>query len=345
MTVLALFAGGAFDSEPVPRAPGATPTSVTEIIAPGDGAVPAAAVGAKVIPSIVAIEIGRDTPDGFFAEGSGSGVVLAEDGLIVTNQHVVDGADDIRVVLQNGRIYRAATLGGDVLTDLAVLEIEADALVPIELGSADDLRIGDPAVAVGNPLGLGGGPSLTVGVVSAFGREVQVGGGINDRLFGMIQTDAPITRGSSGGALVDAEGRLVGITTAIGVSDAGAEGIGFAIPVELVTRITDELVERGTVSHAFLGVTLSDAFSDQGPARVPKGADIVTVEPGTAAATFGLEVGDRIVELDGREVRNNQDVINTLRRYRVGDVAELGIVRDGETLSVEVTLGERPDDL
>ena len=337
---------GAFDeAEPVAAPPVTNPpvVQITEIVA-GNEATPASAVGLKVVPSIVTVEVGtRDGSGGFFPLGSGSGVVLSGDGAIATNHHVVDGADGVRVIFQDGRIFDADIIGSDQLTDLAVIRIEGEGLTPIELGSTTDLVIGDTAIAVGNPLGLSGGASLTVGVVSAFGREVQVGPTAGDRLFGMLQTDAPITNGSSGGALVNGDGQLIGITTAIGVSEAGAEGIGFAIPVELVVRITDELLERGDVRHAFLGVGLRDFFQDQGAAQIPAGATISNIEPGTSAESFGLEVGDRIIAVDDVAVLTTQDVINTLRLYRVGDTVVVELVRDGVTMTVDVDLGERPE--
>ncbi len=335
---------GAFDDpDPVAVAPTTAPEiiQITEIV-PGNDLTPASAVGLKVVPSVVTVEVGGINGSGTFtAFGSGSGVVLTSDGAIATNHHVVDGADDLRVVFQDGRIFDASIVGTDQLTDLAVLQIDAEGLTPIELGTTEPLVIGDSAIAVGSPLGLSGGASLTVGVVSAFNREVRVSP--DQFLYGMLQTDAPITNGSSGGALVDAEGKLIGITTAIGVSEAGPEGIGFAIPVELVTRITDELIERGDVRHAFLGVGLGAVFEDQGPARVPAGAGVERIEPGTSAELFGLEVDDRIVGLDDIAVHTSQDVINTLRLYRVGDTVSVTIIRDGISISIDVELGERPD--
>jgi len=231
------------------------------------------------------------------------------------------------------------------LTDLAVVTVDSTDLLPIELGSTADLVIGDTAIAVGNPLGLQGGASLTVGVVSAFDREVTVAEGANGRLYGMLQTDAPITRGSSGGALVDAQGRLMGITTAIGVSDAGAEGIGFAIPVELMTRITDEIVETGDVRHAFLGVSLQNYFEDENGSQIPAGAAITSIEPDTGADAATLDVGDRIIFIDTNPIVTGEDVVNGLRRYRVGDTVKLTVVRDDQTIIVDVVLGERPENL
>lgn len=308
-----------------------------------EGLPTAAAVARRVLPSIVTVEVGAGQAGSFLADGSGSGVVVdAEQGLLVTNQHVVDGAGTVRVVFADGRGYDAEIVGEDALTDLAVIRIDAEGLTAVELGSAVGLEIGDTAIAIGSPLGLEGGPSVTVGVVSAFDRRVQTNG---SELFGMLQTDAPITRGSSGGALVDTEGRLIGITTAIGVSDVGAEGLGFAIPVEMVTRITDELVETGTVQHAFLGIQGSTFFSDQPDgATVPAGVVVAMVIDGSAAQMAGIEAGDVIHLFDGTPVTTMEKLVVDLRFYRVGDVVGVEVDRGGETRSIDVTLLVRPED-
>ncbi len=214
-------------------------------------------VGAAVVPSVVTIQISGTFRNQEVVVGSGSGVIYDLDGHIVTNAHVVEAGEGFEVVLSDGRVYQAEVVGVDTATDLAVLDIDADDLNPVVLGSTDVLEVGDPAIAVGSPLGLDGGPSLTVGVVSAFDRLVQ----IDDAtvMFGMLQADAPITQGSSGGALVDGEGRLIGITSAVGVSDIGIEGIGFSTPVEIVTRVVDELITTGYASEPFIGITGSTA--------------------------------------------------------------------------------------
>lgn len=318
-----------------------------QIIVNGEASTTASAVAQKVVPSIVAVEVSTGTEgDATATFGSGSGVVLTSEGLIVTNHHVIADADVATVVLQNGVIYTAEIVGSDPVTDLAVLSIDASGLTPIELGDTSGLAIGDQAVAVGNPLGLPGGASVTVGVVSAFDREVTVGTGANDRLFGMLQTDAPITRGSSGGALVDGKGRLIGITTAIGITaDAGAEGVGFAIPVELVTRITDEIIEKGNVKHTFLGVLLQDNYDEIAGAQVPDGAMIVDFVDPSGARDAGLEVGDVLTMINGLTVHTKEDIINELREFRVGDTVTFEVIRDDTTMVVSVVLGERPEDI
>lgn len=320
---------------------------IREVVTPADDQTSARTVARKVIPSIVTVDVGTDSSGTFERFGSGSGVVLRADGYIATNQHVVAGAERVQVIFDNGRIYEAEIVGADRRTDLAVVRIDATGLVPIELGSTDGAEIGQLAIAVGSPLGLEGGPSLTVGVISAFGRQVRTGSAAEDILFDMLQTDAPIIQGSSGGALVDGQGRLLGITSAIGVSSAGPEGIGFAIPTELVTRITDEIIETGVVAHAFLGVSLRDVFDvATDGAQVPAGAVIseYVVRP-SAAETAGLQPGDVVVGLDGEPVLISDDLIGALRRLRVGDTVTLDVVRDTERLEIDVVLGTRPDDL
>lgn len=315
--------------------PEITNTIVNEIGA----AVNPAAVALKTVPSIVTVTI-TDSEDA--GSGSGSGVVITEDGYIATNEHVVNGGAKYFVTFEDGRVYEAELVGDDALTDLAVLKIEADDVTPIELGSSELLSLGDPAVAVGNPLGQRGGASISVGIISAFDRQVDFADGSS--LFGMIQTDAAINNGSSGGALVDAEGRLIGITSAIGVSTSGPEGIGYAIPVELVQRITDEIIEIGDVAHPFLGVTIG-TFVETLPdgAQRPAGAEVVTIEgTDSAAGTAGLQAGDVIVRIGDTPIASQTDLILAVRLYRVGDEVEFEALRDGEAFTVTVVMGQRP---
>lgn len=314
----------------------------TQIITTEFSAAPAAAVALKVLPSIVTVEIGIIDGADFIVTGSGSGVVIDVDGTLVTNEHVVGGAAAVRVVFADGRSYDAEVVGTDSLTDLAVITIDALGLTAIELGTSVDMAIGDPAIAIGSPLGLAGGPSVTVGVLSAFDRRVQVAGDVE--LFGMLQTDAPITRGSSGGALVDSKGRLIGITSAIGVSDVGAEGLGFAIPVEMMTRITQDILEFGGARHAFLGITGSTHFEIEIDGAVaPAGVAVASVIEDTAADAAGLLVGDIIESVDGQQVTTMNGLVVRLRFYRVGDVAKLQILRNGEIVLLDMELLERPE--
>ncbi len=283
-----------------------------------------AVVGATVIPSIVTVEVGNVANGSFVAAGSGSGVVLDSAGHIATNDHVASGGSAARVILSDGRIYDAELIGTDPLTDLAVLQISATDLKPIALGSTDDLTIGTPAIAVGSPLGLEGGPSLSVGVVSALGREVQTAP--DTVLYGMLQTDAPITSGSSGGSLVDADGALIGITTAVGVSSIGVEGIGFATPVEIVKRVTDEIIATGSVSHALLGIGGDTAYNETGDGgSAPVGVDVLSVTDDSAAALAGVVIGDVITAVDGTSVLTMDELITALRRVGSGDTVELSL--------------------
>jgi S1-C subfamily serine protease len=315
----------------------------TEIVTNPAEAGAAEAIAIKVVPSVVTVEVGDLEGDTLTLNGSGSGVIL-ENGYIITNHHVIDGASTSRIVLQDGRTYDAEIIGSDAWTDLAVLKVDVDGLTPIEFGSTEDLTIGRMAVAVGNPLGQQGGASLTVGVISALSRTVL----FNDStaLYGMLQTDAPITSGSSGGALVDESGKLIGITAAIGVSQAGAEGIGYAIPVELVRRVTNEIIETGTVKHGFIGIIGTNYVADaEDGALVPAGAEITELwEEYSAAGDAGFLPGDAIVEVNGVKVTTMEDLVVQLRLYHVGDEVTLTANRGGSPFRAPVVLDERPED-
>jgi putative serine protease PepD len=298
----------------------------------------ASLVGDTVIPSVVTVEITGNVLGETGRIGSGSGVVFDDQGHIITNDHVVAAGGSYQVVLADGRVYPAELIGTDPTTDLAVLSIAARDLRPIALGSSDLLAVGDPAVAVGSPLGLQGTPSLTVGVISAFGREVQTDA--TTRLYGMLQTDAPITQGSSGGALVDGVGRLVGITTAVGVSEVGIEGIGFATPIEVVTRVVNEIINTGEASDPFLGIFGGTFFADTvDGGSAPVGVEIDSIEPDTAAEAAGLSPGDVIAAVDGTPIKTMEGLVSLLRRYGAGSDIQLTLENGTVVL---VTLGERP---
>ncbi len=358
LTVAVLAATGTFED---PETVAATTTTIvsgeqasqaTEVAPPQiindlGSAVNPTAVAAKAIPSIVTITV-ADAPadeDGqTVAVGSGSGVVMSSEGYIITNHHVVEDGDTFSVEFDDGRIYEAILIGSDDLTDIAVLQIKASELTPVDFGSADSLQIGDPAVAIGNPLGQEGGASVTVGIISAFNRRVDFAD--DTSLSGMIQTDAAINSGSSGGALFDAEGNLIGITSAIGVSQAGPEGIGYAIPIELVDRITAEIIETGDVIHPFLGVLVA-TYLNEAPdgALFPGGGLIDTIEgTDSAAGLAGLQAGDVIVGIGNKTITDQTDLILAVRLYRVGDEVEFTALRNGETMTFTVTMGQRPEE-
>lgn len=294
-----------------------------------------ASVAAQVIPSTVAVEISA-----FLREGSGSGVVYGTDGYIITNHHVIAAMSNIFVVFADGARFPAEVIGSDPVTDIGVLLVERGDLLAARIGSADTISIGEPAVAIGNPLGLAGGPTVTTGVVSALNRRLGVGGGTE--LVGLVQTDAPIAPGSSGGALVDSAGRLIGITTAMVVSQAGAEGLGFAVPVEIAIPVANDLIETGEVRHALLGITGGTAWAEQGGAEFPVGVLIEGVTGGSAYEGAGGQVNDVILALDGVEVRTIEAMLSQIRRLRAGDITPVRILRGDTEMTLEVEMGLYP---
>jgi S1-C subfamily serine protease len=313
---------------------------VTEIVTPDRVAAnsQAAAVARRVVPSIVTVEL----LNGATLVGSGSGVIIDdENGYVATNEHVVDNNGTVGIVLSDGRRYEGIVLGVDKLTDLAVVQIAADGLLEIELGSTDGLEVGDTAIAVGNPLGLLGGPTVTVGVLSAFDRLVE-GDTREDALYGMVQTDAPFTRGSSGGALVDSQGRLIGITTAVGVSDLGPEGLGFATPVEVMSRVTNEIIATGSSGHGFLGILGTTQLASQADGgQAPVGVLVSELLDGSSAGDSGIEAGDIITTVDGRDVTTMEGLISKLRRFGPGDQVDVQVRRGEVAINVTLELGDR----
>ncbi len=314
---------------PAPTLTAPTPTSPPPTF--GDD-VSVASVAARVIPSTVAVDTSA-----LLRAGSGSGVVYGQDGYIITNNHVIEGSSDISVVFADGARFPAEVVGTDPTTDIGVLLVQRQDLSPISVGSADDLVIGEPAVAVGNPLGLAGGPTVTTGIVSALDRRLQAGGG--EDLFGLVQTDAPIAPGSSGGALVDASGRLIGITTAIAVSNVGAEGLGFAVPIDIAIGVANDLIETGEVRHALLGIVGETAWAAKGGAEFPVGVLINEVAANSAYEEAGGQVNDVIVALGDQEVRTLDSLLARLRRLRAGDVVAIRILRGDAEMTLNVTMG------
>lgn len=308
-----------------------------------------AGVAGAVSPSVVSIEVA-----GQAGQGAGSGVIWDAEGHVVTNAHVVEGAQQVQVVLADGRRYAAGVAGSDPSSDLAVLSLE-DApqdLSPIAVGDDTALTVGAPVMAVGNPLGLSG--TVTTGIVSALDRPVttRAAGGRSAAdqtvVTNAIQTSAAINPGNSGGALVNAAGELVGINSSIasipvpGQAQAGSIGIGFAIPASKVRLIADQLIEDGTAEHAFLGVGLGDGSAEaDGATRT--GAAVAQVEPGSPAADAGLQEGDLIVAIDGEQVPSAIALVGQVRERGSGQETELELVRDGELLTVPITLATRPD--
>ena len=317
--------------------------------------------------TIVQLLIGFQNEDGeFISQGGGSGVVLSEDGLIITNHHVIDMeneildglADDtsvateVRVVFEDGRMYGAEVIGSDKLTDVGLIKIGAQGLSPIVVGKSSKLVVGDLAVAIGHPLTLGAEPTVTTGIISALNRRLDVGGDLEApvTLFGLIQTDAPITRGSSGGALLNKRGELIGITTAIATADVGAEGLGFAIPIDLALSVVEDLVNEGMVLHSFLGILGSQNFDvAEDGARIFAGVKIEELYgPANdvyAIGKAGALPGDIIKSLDGRELRTLNQLITMLRSKRAGEEVKIEILRDGEIIILMFDLDLRPSDI
>jgi Do/DeqQ family serine protease len=267
----------------------------------------------------------------------GSGVIVdADKGYILTNNHVIDKADAITVTLKDGRSFKAKLIGTDPATDIAVVQIKADHLTAVKLGNSDQLQVGDFAVAIGNPFGLG--QTVTSGIISALGRSGLGIEGYED----FIQTDASINPGNSGGALVDLAGELVGINTAIFSQSGGNIGIGFAIPINMAHEIMSQLIAHGEVKRGQLGAQAQDLTPDLVQAfNLPNGragAVITKVTPNSAAAKAGLKAGDIVIDVNGRPVRDASDLRNYIGVLRVGEKVKLSILRDGkhETLNAEV---------
>ncbi len=271
----------------------------------------------------------------------GSGVIMdAEKGLIITNNHVIDKAEEIKVTLRDGRKLNAKLVGTDPATDVAVIKVEADGLTDVKLADSDKIRVGDFVVAIGNPFGLG--QTVTSGIVSALGRSGLGIEGYED----FIQTDASINVGNSGGALVNLRGELVGINTAIIAPGGGNVGIGFAIPSNMAKDVMTHLVSYGEVKRGLLGINTQDLTRDLAEAfgiEGSKGAVVVEVQPGSSAAQAGLEAGDIITALNGTSISDATDLHNTLGLMRVGEQVTIAVLRNGRSRVLRATLGERRD--
>jgi len=276
----------------------------------------------------------------------GSGVIVdAEEGYVLTNHHVVSKADRITAALHDGRELEAEVVGSDSETDIAVLKVDADNLEEVKLGDSDTLQTGDFVVAMGNPFGLD--HTVTSGIVSGKGRSL--GGKIaNTRIQDFIQTDASINPGNSGGALINLNGKLVGINTAILSRSGGNIGIGFAVPINMAEKIMDQLIEYGEVRRGMLGIRVQDLSSDMAEAmglEDSQGALIAQVAPDSAAAEAGLKEGDVVVTVDGEPVEDASGLAKNIGLRKIGDEVTLKIVRDGETMTLDAQVGKRPDSM
>ncbi|MBG0829886.1 trypsin-like peptidase domain-containing protein [Planomonospora sp. ID67723] len=329
---------------------GAPVASAAPLVRPvGDNAT-VADVAEAVQPSVVSIEV-RSGQSG----SEGSGVVLSEDGMILTNNHVVDSAGQggqLTVKFSDGKTATAKLIGTDPATDLAVIKAEnVSGLTKASLGDSDQVKVGDSVLAIGSPLGLSG--SVSAGIISALDRTVNVGGeqrrqlppgwggeqqggGTATTIGGALQTDAAINPGNSGGALVNAQGQVIGINTAIATNGGeGNIGVGFAIPINTAKQVAEQLVESGKVTHAFLGVSMADAIGDAG------GAMVQQITEGSPAAQAGLKQGDLITRIGDTVVEGSSTVVGAIRSLKPGDKVVLTYVRDGRTQTTTATLVEK----
>jgi putative serine protease PepD len=269
---------------------------------------------------------GNQTPGG----ATGSGFVIDEQGHIITNQHVVSGAESVRVEFSDGSEVNAEIVGTDPSTDIAVLDVNRPPaqLTPVSFASEGTLEVGDPVVAIGSPFGLQG--TLTTGVISALGREIQSPNGFT--IENAVQTDAALNNGNSGGPVLDTQGRVVGVAAQIRSESGGNVGIGYAIPGDTAKRVAADLIKDGNVEHAYLGVSLPNDGA----------AEITTVVDGAPADRAGLQAGDEVTAVDGKAIESGDELREAIDAKRPGDKLTLTITRNGNERTVEVTLGERP---
>jgi S1-C subfamily serine protease len=352
-----LFLFGLFEEEEIVLPEPITITETVkekELVMPRVDSTEVVSIAELATKTIVQVQVGTLSEDGeFLSAGGGSGVVITDDGLIMTNHHVIDNSTEVRVIFEDGRMYEANIIGSDRLTDIGLVKITASNLIPIAIGNSDKMLVGDLAVAIGHPLTLGAAPTVTTGVVSALERRLDVGGdvmGTSVTLFGLIQTDAPITRGSSGGALINKNGELIGITTAIATADVGAEGLGFAVPVNLALNIAEGLIKDGKILHAFLGILGAQHFDiAEDGARVFSGVFIQELYgPGGeifAIGKAGAQPGDIIKKINGETVKTLDGLITVLRTKRAGEQVEIEILRESQVITLVFELDLRPSDV
>jgi len=283
-----------------------------------------------------------DDPDGEPQSrvGLGSGVVVSPEGYILTNFHVVDGADEIEVASNDGHKYKATVVGSDPESDLAVLRIPTDHKLPvITFGNSDSLRVGDTVLAIGNPFGVG--QTVTSGIVSALGRSHL---GINT-FENFIQTDAAINPGNSGGALIDTNGSLIGINTAIYSQSGGSMGIGFAIPVSLARTVMEQIIRNGSVTRGWIGVEMQEItpeLAESFKLQNTQGALIAGVMRGAPADRAGIKPGDVLLDIAGKPVKDTQAMLGMVATLEPGKVARLKLRRAGQDITADVTIGKRP---
>ena len=311
----------------------------------------AAEVYASNVNSTVGITTSVVTTNwwGIPTEGAaaGSGFILSDDGYILTNYHVIEGATAVTVTLYDGTAYDASLVGYDASNDIAVLKIEAAGLTPVILGDSDTLNVGDDVVAIGNPLGELTF-SLTRGAVSALDRQVTLSGGsASSRItMDLIQTDCAINSGNSGGALFNMYGEVIGITnakysTSGSSSEASIDNIGFAIPINSVRNLVQSIIEKGYISKPYIGVSVRDVSAESQSYGLPRGASVAGVTEGSPAAKGGLQANDIITRVNDTEITGSSDLVSMIGDCSPNDVLTLSVFRGGETLELTVTVGEQ----
>jgi len=305
-----------------------------------DGRLDVKAVLAAVAPTVVQIEI--ETGDGVFGGGQGTGFIISSEGQVVTNAHVVENATEIQVMLYDGSVLEAELVQQDPTRDLAVLQIEGEDLPAARLGLSADVEVGDEVLAIGNALGLGDTPTVTTGIVSALERELQLSG---SRLTRLIQTDAAINPGNSGGPLVNANGEVIGVNTAIA---GNAEGIGFAISIDHARPVIETLQTGEVPKRPLLGVNIIDVEMLDETSRnqydiseeVEQGVVIVALVEDGAANAAGLNIGEVVTEFDGKEIKSVQDLVAAVRDSQIGRIVKVTVIsNDGTVRKVNVELG------
>lgn len=309
---------------------------------------PAAEVAAEVEPSVVQVNVEgvRTTPLGpRESQGLGSGVIYREDGYIITNAHVVEGAEEVTIAFADGTTERGRVAGADRFTDLAVVEVGREGLPAAEFAESGGLASGQLAVAIGSPSGFQS--TVTAGVISGLNREIpsQLTGGAQAALVDLVQTDAAISPGSSGGALANAAGEVVGVNVAyLPPGQTGAVNLGFAIPSDTATSVADQLIEDGEAEHPYLGLSLTSLtprISERFGFEPERGALVTGVDPEGPSAGTGVDNGVVITAADGREIEGAEDLLSVLRDYRPGDELRLTLLKDSERREIPIELGER----
>jgi putative serine protease PepD len=294
-------------------------------------------IAARLRPTIVELLVNSNG-----ANGSGSGVIFTGDGYILTNDHVVEGAQSVVAVMSDGRRITCRLIGTDKATDIAVVKLQDSKPQSVAiLGSSTQLKVGQLAIAIGSPLGLAGGPSVTSGIISAVDRQVSPGSG--PPLVDMIQTDANLDPGSSGGALVDASGMVIGITTAVALSDQSTQTLGFATPIEVARDVANQILSTGKVSHAWLGVEGADVdVSAAKTLGISGGAVVQSVDNHSPASRIGIGPADVVTAFAGQPVDSMSTLEMSVRQHRPGDRVTITWLRGGDTHTTDVLLQERP---